>query len=322
MKGAWALRRVIVQEKPDLIHAVALRPILLGWLALLPSPGIPVVNAITGLGSLFASEHRSSRLRLARSVVSGALRGALRHARAFNVFQNAEDLAEFRGKRYVTENRSFLIRGSGVDLAWQPVPEPRGSSPVIVFVGRLLADKGLRELVRASWLLQQQGFAHVLRIVGAEDACNPTSLGHDELENWKQHDWMEWLGRRHDVLAVMSGANMVVLPSYREGLPKVLLEAGVAQRAVVTTDVPGCRELVRHEENGLLVPVRDAEPLAEAMKRLWQDSALRDRLARCHRQVVCEQYSMEKVVQTYLGLYQRIFTSFSGALTAEGEKRV
>src|SRR5207244_2870428 len=154
---------------------------------------------------------------------------------------------------------SFLIRGSGVDVdSWTPRPEPDNHPPIVLFVGRLLRDKGVKDLVDASVLLKQRNLPHQVRLVGDCDPCNPSTFAESEVRQWQATGLVEWLGRRSDVLEQMSAANLIVLPSYYgEGLPKVLLEAGVAERAVVACEDPGCREVVAHKVNGLLVPPRN-----------------------------------------------------------------
>jgi glycosyltransferase involved in cell wall biosynthesis len=142
-------------------------------------------------------------------------------------------------------------------------------------------------------------------LVGACDPCNPTSFTEAEARQWEAAGQAEWLGRRADVLEQMSAAWLVVLPSYREGLPKVLLEAGVAQRAVVTCDVVGCRELVTHEVNGLLVPPKAPAALADAMERLLKDHELRRALAQRLRELVCREFSQGVVNHEFLKLYQK-----------------
>ena len=303
-RAGVAVRRLLGSFRPDLVHAVALRPILIGWLASLGKRRPPFVNAVTGLGSLFADKPRTWRLRIARRVVEMLLRRALHHQRAFNVFQNHEDLEQFVAAGYSPRAASFLIRGSGVDTAWTPRPEPPAEAPVVLFVGRLLRDKGVGELLEASAMLRRRQVAHRLRLVGDCDPCNPTSFTEAEVRQWQAAGQAEWLGRRADVLEQMSDAWLVVLPSYREGLPKVLLEAGVAQRAVITCDTVGCRELVTHEVNGLLVPPKAPEDLAAAIERLLKDHALRRALAKRLRELVCREFSLALVNQQLLALYQ------------------
>ena len=307
LRACAGVRGVYRQFRPGLVQAVALRPILVGWLATIGLTRVPFVNLVTGLGSLFCGELPTWRLRVAKRSVEALSRGAFRQKAAWNVFQNGEDHGYFLDHALTRRARSRVIRGSGVDTgAWLPQPEPAEEPPVILYVGRLLRDKGLCELVEASRLLRRRGLPHRLRLVGACDPCNPTSLTETEVRGWEAEGVVEWLGWREDVLRQMSEARLVVLPSYREGFPKVLLEAGVAERAVVTCDTVGCREVVKDGYNGLLVPPRNPEALAEALARLLADPGLRRELSRRHRQVVCDQFSMASVNRQFTELYREV----------------
>jgi glycosyltransferase involved in cell wall biosynthesis len=311
-RSCLAVRAAVRQSGPALVQAVALRPILVGWLATLGLRRPPWINLVTGLGSLFTGQRRHARLRLARGAVELLSQRAFRHRQAYNVFQNHEDLDYFVERGFAPRTRCRLIPGSGVETrTWSPQPELPAPPQVLLFVGRLLRDKGLSELLAASRLLHRRGVPHVLRLVGDADPCNPSSLTSEELRAWQAEGKIEWLGWREDVFEQMSRAHVVVLPSYREGCPKALLEAGVAQRAVVTCDVPGCRELVQHEVNGLLVAARDPVGLADALERLTRAPELRLRLARAHRALVCEQYSAEVIHRQFLALYDEVLATGS-----------
>lgn len=307
LRVAWILRRMIGEYQPALVHLVSLRPILLGYLATMGQRRVPFVNAVTGMGSLFTGTVRGFRLRFTRIVVDFLFRSTFSHRTAENVFQNDEDRKHFLERGLSSGIRSHLIRGAGVDVnAWTPVPEPQSSIPVVLFVSRLLRDKGLGELIEASELLRCRGGQHLVRIVGDVDPCNPSSFSLQQLEAWHASGVVEWLGRRSDILEQMSHANIVVLPSYREGLPKVLLEAGVAKRSVVTSDVIGCREVVQDGVNGLLVPPRNPELLAAAIERLLKDSTLRLQLAEEHRRRVVSEFSHNVVTGQFLQLYSKL----------------
>lgn len=305
LEDCFLVRRLIKEIQPDLVHLVALRPIVIGWLASFGLVRIPTVNAITGLGSLFTGDFDTWRLRGVQFVLARLLRPMFRRSDIWNVFQNREDLRAFLQRGYSCKENSILIQGAGVDPSvWQPQSEPKSSSLVVLFVGRLLKEKGLGELVEASRQLRSRGSNHVLRVVGSPDDCNPKSLTETEIRAWEKAGFLEWLGRRTDVLEQMTAAHLIAMPSYyREGLPKVLLEAGLAQRAVVTCDVIGCREVVTHELNGLLVPPRNVPALADAIERLLKDSPLRHKLALANRERICQHFSLEIVTKQFLKLY-------------------
>ncbi len=305
LREAWAVRRLLKTHRPDIVHQVALRTILVSSLAGVGLGGLGRVNAIAGLGSLFTGDLESSRLRATHRLVVACLRWALRRRSTCNVFQNREDLETFVRLGLTRRENAFLIRGVGVDgKSWTAVPEPENAVPVVLYVGRLLRDKGVGELVEASRTLKARDCAHRLRLIGWPDPCNPTTFTEQEVQSWHERGDVEWLGKRDDVLQQMSCANLVVVPSYREGLPKVLLEAGLAGRAVVTCDAPGCREVVTHGVNGLLVPPRDSSALADAIARLLGDRAQRATLAKAHQELVARDFSLDQVAGEFLKLYQ------------------
>lgn len=305
LREAGAVRRLLKSYRPDIVHQVALRTILVSSLAGLGLRGIARVNAIAGLGSLFTGNLDSSRLRAAHRLVAVCLRWALRRRSTGNVFQNREDLESFVRRGFTRRQDAFLIRGAGIDpKSWSAVPEPENAVPVVFYVGRLLKDKGVGELVEASRTLKARGCAHRLRLVGWTDPCNPTTFTEQEVRSWHEHGDVEWLGKRDDVLEQMSQANVVVVPSYREGLPKVLLEAGLAARAVVACDVPGSREVVTHGVSGLLVPPRNSAALADAIARLLGDRPQRAALAKAHQALVAREFSLDQVASEFLKLYQ------------------
>ena len=171
--------------------------------------------------------------------------------------------------------RLSLIAGSGVDTErFTPAPEPEGV-PVAMLVARMLWDKGVGEAVEAMRLLRARGVALRLWLAGTPDPDNPRSIAQGQLRQWQDEGLVEWLGQVDDVAALWHRAHIAVLPSYREGLPKSLLEAAASGRPMIATDAPGCRELVRDGSNGLLVPLRQAPPLADALERLATDPGLR-----------------------------------------------
>ncbi|MFO1496832.1 MAG: glycosyltransferase family 4 protein [Verrucomicrobiota bacterium] len=300
-----AVRRFCQTVPHDLLHLVALRPVILAGLGRVAAPKKPTINALAGLGSLFSGELPSLRLRLLKVAVGRALRQFLRPPGSFTVFQNHEDLRDFAQNGIIAPERSFLVRGSGVNVnAWEPTPEPRAAPPIILFAGRLLKDKGVLELLEASRILRSRGVNHVLRLAGLPDFCNPKSLTAAEIEAYRNLPEVEWLGQRTNILATMSEANLVVLPSYREGLPQVLVEAGVACRAVVTSDVVGCREIIHHLVNGWLVKPRDPDHLATTLAEALTDAALRERMARTHREIVVREFGIEPVAAQFVRIYR------------------
>ena len=289
---------------PDLVHHVSLKMCLIGSLAAWRTGRRQVVNSFTGLGFLFTAT--SIKARLLRACVMGVLRFCLNRPGMVSIVQNDDDWAVIRALRLTDGHRLKKIIGSGVDIErFHPRPAPAGPVTAIC-VARLLADKGIRELAEAARLLKQRGSAVRVVLVGGDDAENPQSLSRDELNGWVAEGILQWWGHRRDIDQVYAQGHIAVLPSYREGLPKSLLEGAASGLALLTTDVPGCRELVRNEENGLLVPARQAAALADALARLAADAALRDRLGHNARARVEAGLSEQAVEDQMRQLYSEL----------------
>jgi glycosyltransferase involved in cell wall biosynthesis len=296
-----ALTRLYARLKPDIVHHVALKPILLGSLAAWFARTPRVVNAVTGLGFLFASAR--PRARLVRAIVQPLLRASLRGRNRTVIVQNPDDRRLLIDSGLADAAAISLIRGAGVDTAaLAPLPEPAGP-PLVLFAARLLEDKGIQEFVRAAQVLHRRGIGARFVVAGEPDPENPASITGAQLERWRRDAAVEWWGWRDDMPSVLAQAHIVCLPSYREGLPRVLIEAAARGRAIVATDVPGCREVVRSGVNGLLVPPRDAAALADAIAALAADPALRGAMGRRGRAMAVAEFDLGIVVSQTLALY-------------------
>ncbi|TGD73117.1 glycosyltransferase family 1 protein [Mangrovimicrobium sediminis] len=259
--------------------------------------GVPAINNVSGLGTAF----------IRRGVLGAVVRLLYRSSQPFalRVFcQNEEDAAQLREARLVAPEKLELLPGSGVDLQrFSPVPSARPAEAPFVFLyaGRMLADKGLHELVAAVHTLHDEGLALRLQLCGFAGVENVSAIGEAQLQAWSQHPAIEWLGPSDDMPAVYAKADCVVLPSYREGMPRSLLEAGAMALPVIATDVPGCRNIVTHDFNGLLCEVRSAASLADAMRRmLAMDASERRALGERGRERVSSQYDERLVVEAAL----------------------
>lgn len=292
------------RERPDLVHHVALKPVIHGSVAA-TLVGVPhVVNALTGLGALFIGSN--ARTRALGGAARALLKPLLNRRGSRVILQNEDDRRLLETRGLLGHDRVSLIRGSGVDTArFRPAPEPAGP-PVAVLVARMLRDKGVEEFVAAARILQQRGVDVRLQLAGPADPDNPATLDESRLRGWQNEGVVDWLGLVDDMPALWGQTHIAVLPSYREGLPKALLEAASCGRAMVATDVPGCREIVRHEETGLLVPAKDAAALADAIQRLANDGTLRRRLGANAREVVEREFAEEIVVRETLALYREL----------------
>lgn len=290
--------------KPDIAHHVALQPSIVGSLAAL---GLPMarLNALTGLGFAFTSG--GAKARMLRLVLSTLLSVLLRRPGAAALVQNPDD-REALLSIGVLASRIELIPGSGVDTDdLTPLPDPAG--PVTAaFVGRLLADKGIRSLIAAHKRVIGRGIQLRLLVAGSDDPANPASIPPAEIESWKTLPDVEILGHVKDIRSLWARAHIAVLPSRREGLPKSLLEAAAVGRPIVATDVPGCREIARQNVNALLVPVDDPEALAEALGALAQDAPLRHRLGAAGRRLVEDEFSSERIGRQIVALYDRLLS--------------
>jgi glycosyltransferase involved in cell wall biosynthesis len=285
--------------KPDIVHHVALKPTLYGSMAARYVGVRNIVNAPVGMGFVFTSD--SAKSRTLRPVVTAALRVLLNPRGSKIVFENRDDRREFIARGAAREADSVVIRGAGIDIAtFAPSPEP--PPPItVVLVARMLWDKGVGEFVGAARALRSPNRRFLL--AGTGDPQNPESISEDELRSWHDEGIVEWLGHRTDIPAVLAHAHIACLPSYREGLPKSLLEALAAGLPVVTTDVPGCRETVTDGVNGLLVPPRDANALAAALWTLIEDADLRRQFGAAGRQRAETEFASSIVIAQTLKLY-------------------
>ena len=300
----WSLIRLYRRERPDTVHHVALKPVLYGSLAAWIA-GVPiVVNALAGLGFLFISDGILAAF--LRPVVRFAFRILFNRKNSRLILQNSDDVSLFRDHIGIQASRITMIRGSGVDvIRYQPSPEPDVSSghPVVALcVTRMLWDKGIGELVAAARLLKTRGVAITVRLVGPSDR-NPAAIDAATLDGWQREGIVDVAGPSEDIPGEYARAHIAVLPSYREGLPKSLLEAAAAGRPIVASDVPGCREICREGQTGFLVPARSIEPLAEKLAVLASDVDLRQKMGAAAREAAEQEFAEAIVVEQTLSLY-------------------
>lgn len=294
--------------RPDLVHHVTIKPVLYGSLAARAARVPATVNAVSGLGYVFIPRERERPFNVAlRATLRAAYRVALAGARTRVIFQNDDDLSAFVKAGLVSLSRARLIRGSGVDLEhFRPAPLPEGP-PLALVPARLLWDKGIGEFVTAARTLKVRHPQARFVLLGRIDPGNPAAVSESEVHNWVQQGLVEWWpARSHaEMPASYHQAHVVVLPSYREGLPLALAEAAACGRAVITTDVPGCRDTVTNS-TGWLVPARDSHGLTRALEQaLTQRSELVARGAAA-RQLAAERFDVRRVVEQTLGTYAEL----------------
>ena len=300
------MMRIFRSFKPDIIHLAALKPILVGSLASLLFPKAQIVNAPVGMGYIFSSTDRKARL--LRPILRLVLRFVLGRKRTITIIENSDDLRTLVDGKFVKQDQIILIRGTGVQLAdFVVTPEPDGPK-VVVLIARMLRDKGVVEFVDSARIIKQSHPDVVFWLVGDTDSGNPTSLTSDQIKTWESEGLVTWLGYREDVPQLLQQSHIVCLPSYREGFGKVLIEAGAAQRAVVTTNVPGCRESIENGRNGLLVEPRDVMALTQALITLLDNNDLRTAMAAEGRHRVENEFSSEIINAQTLAVYRQVLS--------------
>lgn len=298
------LVRVFRAERPDLVHGFTIKGSVYGSIAARLAGVRYRVSSIAGMGYVFVSP--SLKARFLRPILRGLLRLAFRGRGVRVVLQNPDDFELFSRERFVGSEYLHLILGSGVDTArFMPRPgSSTGERVRVLFPARLLWDKGLAEYIYAARLLRERGVFADFLLAGSPDEGNPATVDESTVRAWADDGSIAWLGHVDDMPSLLASVDVVVLPSYREGLPKVLIEAGASGCALVATDVPGCREVVEHEVDGLLVAVRDGASLADAIQRLTLDPNLRARLGNAARAKAVSRFDERIVLSDTIGLYE------------------
>jgi len=304
MQLFWAIWNIVGELRPDVLHAVTMKPVLYGGIIARMRRVPAMVHAITGLGYLFLIDGFVARIQ--RALVKVLYTAALSHPNARVIFQNPDDLALFQTEHLVHPHTQRMIKGCGVSMdEFSLSPEPDGD-PVVLFPARIIGDKGVREFVEAARALQDQGVKAIFRMVGRTDPDNPTDIGEATVRKWEADGMVEWRGFATDMAAEFAQCHIVCLPSYREGLPRVLIEAAACGRAIVTSDVPGCREIVRDGETGILVPVRDGPATAVALRTLIEDVDLRRTMGAAGRKFAMDNFSVSDFVAKSIDVYDQV----------------
>ncbi len=302
--AVWSIFRLYRRERPDIVHHVAMKPVVLGGVAAILARVPRMVNAVAGMGHLFISE--SFRARILRIPVRLALRAILARRGSVLLLQNPDDRDAFVRAGLVPLEKTAVIRGSGVDVVhFFALPVPEG--PVtMAYVGRMLADKGVETLVSAQQALWREGLEIPLLLAGPVDGGNPTAIPEARMREIAAFPGVSWLGPVADVRDVWKRAHVAILMSLREGLPKCLLEAAACGRPIIASDVPGCREVAVSGENALLVPAGDSGALAEAMRRFAGDALLRQGFGAASRRLAEGDFSEQNVREKIVALYNSL----------------
>ena len=303
------LYRLLRKEQVDLIHNFTIKCAVYGSLAARLAGVFARINAVAGMGYIFTNN--SLKARLLRPVVRSLMRLALAGKHARLVLQNPDDVALFERTQLVDSAQIRLIPGSGVDCRrFRPTVRKRVNENFrVVLAARLLWDKGIVEYVAAARLLRATERKIDFLLAGNPDPGNPASVPEANVKEWVEEGLIEWLGHVDDMQTLFASVDAVVLPSYREGLPKTLIEAAACALPLITTDVPGCREVVTDKVNGLLVPARDAEALADAIACLQDDRKLATRLGLAAREKALQVFDERIVIERTVAVYQELIAN-------------
>jgi len=296
------VKKLYRDEAPDLVHHFTIKCVLFGGLVA-RMQRIPAVHAITGLGHLFTNG--SVLNRIARLPVKLMYRFVCRHKLASVIFQNKDDMGFFVSEGLVNEDQSYLIRGSGADCSrFYPSDNPRESGVCrLLFASRLLKEKGVWELLEVVKQLRAENVKVELLLAGDIYLENPSSLTEEDITSIAEMDGVTVLGHIDDMLELFRKSDVVILPSYQEGTPRVLLEAGACGKPLIATDIAGCRGVVVPSENGELIPVGDVPALKGAIIKLL-DVELQIKYGRRSREIIVAQFGEELVVMRTLKVYQ------------------
>lgn len=300
----WQVWKAYRQYRPDIVHHVAVKPVLYGTLVALLFPSLRVVNLMAGLGAIFSSERKKAVL--LRPLIKGVFHFLFRRKNTLVTVQNHEDFDLLSRQLGIPTSKLKLVKGSGVDIRrFQATEEPDGIVN-IALVSRLLWDKGGGEYVAAVKHLKQKGLLFNAFLVGKPDPENMASIDAGQIQQWNAEGYVQCVGHIDDIAEFWRKMHVAVLPSYREGLPKSLLEAAACGRALITTNTSGCKEIVDDGVNGILVPVKEVTELAEAMEFLILNKALRQKMGAAARHKVEQAFSDRIIVAQTLDIYQEM----------------
>lgn len=302
-----ALFKIFKLVSPDLIEMATIKPILYGGLLSRGFKRAQVVTWVTGLGYVFIGSGRQKAI--LRYFVLLAYKAVFNRDGLRVIFENSDDQRLFVDRGVVSVSNSTVVRGAGVDvISYRSMKEPEGAFTVLLAT-RLLWDKGVKEFIVAAEILKKELKSNIQFVVAGDcDEGNPAAVPLNAVRKWANAGIITWLGHQKDMHSVFARAHVVCLPSYREGLPKVLLEAAACGKPIVTTDVPGCRDVVINEVTGFLVPPRDAESLAFAFRRLFASSGLRVEMGVKGRSLVEREFSVDKIIDETFAVYASLLS--------------
>lgn len=299
------MARLFREQKPDIVHLVGMKPIVYGSIAARMAKVPATVCAVAGLGWLFTPGNPIKLL--ARLMVQQYFRIMLGHRKDVRfIVQNEHHKRTLLQRRMADEQQVDLVAGAGVNVSRFGYTSESKETPTVLTHGRMLWDKGIGELVHAARLIKKHEIVCNFVLVGDPDPANPASIPKQQLEKWHSQGIVEWHGRREDIPELLSKAHIACLPSHHEGFPLSLVEASACGRPIVTTDIPGCRDVVEDGKTGLLVPTKSPDQLALALAKLILNSEMRQEMGRRGRQRAVERMSCETVNRQTYECYERV----------------
>ena len=303
-KLVYQLNKIYNKIKPEIIHQVSLKMIIFGSISLFFSKKYKIVNAVTGMGYLFTNSRKS----ISKYFVLFIIRLLNFKNNIFYIFQNKTDLELFKAQGLI--NNFIVIKGAGVDEFDFSIAEPKLNSKVqIVFTGRILRDKGIIELIKAFNLMPEDVKEKAeLNIYGDIDIKNPSYISKKTLKKLIEHSSINWRGFSDDIKTVLIESDIYCLPSYREGLPKSIIEAMAIGRPIITTNAPGCDDCVIDDYNGFKIPIKDFSLLSETLAKLIVDSNLRIKMGRNSRKLFEAEFTLNKVIDQTFGFYEKVLS--------------
>lgn len=305
IKTFFFLYKLFRREKPDIVHLVGLKTMLWGSLACRLAGVKAMVSTVCGLGVLFDEEHAHSFM--TRSILK-VLRVTHKKKRLAVIFQNNDDKAIFLNAKIMKEKQCAFTNGSGINLQnYDYTPEPTDGLTKIIFTARMVEDKGTLVLIDAAKKLEAEYKGKVQFLLCGGLDTNPNGITKEMLESRCDGKYIQWLGHRKDVLELLKQSHIMAFPSwYREGLPKSVIEAEAIGRPVVTTDSVGCRDTVVDGKNGFMIPIKDSDALAMALKKLIDNPELRQKMGKNAREFAVSKFDIKDVVKVHMDVYDNI----------------
>jgi glycosyltransferase involved in cell wall biosynthesis len=305
IKALFYLAKIIKYEKPDIIHNVGIKSVIYGSIVSRLYKK-PYVNALAGLGFTYGSNLKAKVIKL---IIEPFFKFYFQANNTILIVQNNDDKEYFLKNGFVNSLNIKLIKGSGVDLKkFKFQPEKENSIPIVCLASRMLWDKGINEFIESITIFRETYPNYTVRFVlaGGVDYENPASIQKKQILKWEENKIIEWWGHQENMPELLASVNIIVLPSYREGLPKVLLEAAAVGRFIITTDVPGCREIIKDGINGLIIPKKNSQSLMSAISRGLTNKNLRESCINSGLDIIKEQYTIETIIEQTFEIYLKL----------------